>query len=67
MGQHRHQPCPVVAVPAWDLTEGDELPDGHTVMLVTRDAKSRTVRVLTSDLLLATELPADAWVPVIHP
>lgn len=55
-----------VPVAAWDLTEGAELPDGHRVIQVSRDATARTVRVLTSEPV-ASELPADAPVPVVRP
>lgn len=50
---------------AWDLREGDELPDERRVIQVERDAAARDVHVLTDEPLRAT-LPADARVPVVR-
>ena len=52
-------------MPAWHLTEGDELVDGHIVLEVRREPCGRTVRVLTSERV-ASELPHDAPVPVVR-
>lgn len=52
-------------VEAWDLREGDELPDERRVIQVRRNAAARTVQVLTDEPLQAT-LPADAQVPVVR-
>lgn len=49
-------------VTAWNLTGGDELPDGITVLSVHREARGRTVRVVTDEPASA-ELPADS--PVV--
>ena len=49
-------------VAAWDLADGDELPDGVTVLSVHREARSRTVRVVTDEPATA-ELPGDS--PVV--
>ena len=52
----------VDVVAAWDLADGDELPDGITVLSVHREARSRTVRVVTDEPATA-ELPGDS--PVV--
>lgn len=52
-------------VRAWELREGDELPDDRRVIQVRRDAAARTVHVLTDEPLQAT-LPEDALVPVVR-
>ena len=52
-------------VRAWDVEEGHELPDGHTVIQLDRPPLARTGRVVTSEPA-ASELPADAPVPVVR-
>jgi hypothetical protein len=52
-------------VRAWELREGDELPDERRVIQVQRDAVSRIVYVLTDEPSQAT-LPEDTIVPVLR-
>ena len=51
-------------VPAWDVEIGAVLPDGHRVIDKQRDARARTVRVVTSEPT-AAELPAEALIPIL--
>lgn len=53
-----------VDVPAWNLTEGDVLPDDRRVLAVSRNAAARTVDVLTDEPARVT-LHADDPVPVV--
>lgn len=52
-------------VPAWHLAEGDVLPGDFTIISVSREVRSRTVRVVTDEPAVA-ELPADSPVPVVR-
>ena len=56
---------PAESVSAWDLREGDQLPDEVIVLSVHREPRSRTVRIMTSERVTG-ELPADGPVTVIR-
>ncbi len=62
-GIRRRRP---VATTLWELSEGDELEDGHIVLHVRRDPRASTVQVVTSEPATTAELPADAPVTVIR-
>lgn len=55
----------VDTVPAWHLTEGDELPGRVMVISVQREAVRRTVRVCTDEPAVA-DLDADSPVAVVR-
>lgn len=52
-------------VAAWDLSEGDELPEKVTVVSVSREVKSRTVRIVTDEPQVV-EVAHDHQVPVVR-
>jgi hypothetical protein len=56
---------PTDEVRAWDLTEGDKLPDGHLIVSLDRNARDRTVRIATTEPA-STVLGTDDPVPVVR-
>lgn len=56
---------PPTDVRAWDLVEGDELPDERRVIGIRRNALARTVDIVTDEPTRAT-LHADDTVPVVR-
>ncbi len=52
-------------VPAWNIAPGDELSGGVRVLSVDREARGRTVRILTDEPASA-DLPGDAQIVVLR-